>query len=161
MKIPPLIAASVMSIQSRPRTTKTKSTLKKKRLNNIYYKYIQGVFMKAPVSSAVLFALAGTAFAIPKHGIDFVVGVDGDFKAAKAAAAATKTSEGSHYIIFFPNGEYNLGTLTGDGNQLTKFNTSHVSFIGESMEGVTLFNSSIEESISKTATLQFNTADDI
>ena len=117
--------------------------------------------MKSPIPSAVLLTLAGMAFAIPKHGFDFVVGVDGDFKAAKAAASATKASEGSHFIIFFPNGEYNLGTLTGDANQLTKFNTSHVSFIGESTEGVTLFNSSIEESISKTATLQFNTADDI
>ena len=63
--------------------------------------------MKTPVSSAVLLALAGTVLAVPKHGFDFVVGVDGDFKAAKTAAAAIKTSEDSHYIIFFPNGEYN------------------------------------------------------
>ena len=59
-------------------------------------------------------AVATSAFAIAKHGFDFVVGVDGDFKAAIAKAAASGASESKRFIIFLPNGEYDLTKLTGD-----------------------------------------------
>lgn len=86
---------------------------------------------------------------------DFVVGVDGDFAAAKAAAEA---SSSSRYIIFFPNGEYDLGRLTGDENQKTSFGKANVSFIGQSTQGVTLYNAAQSEGISVTATLCLNSS---
>ena len=123
--------------------------------NNIYYKYIQGVFMKAPVSSAVLFALAGMAFAVPKHGFDFVVGVDGDFKAAISKAASASASESRHFIIFFPDGEYELTKLTGDEHGKTIFSPSHVSIVGQSVDKTIVWNTTDTEGISATATLYF------
>ncbi len=88
-----------------------------------------------------------------KKAFDFVVGVDGDFKAAMAAAAAAKPTESNRFIIFFPDGEYDIGSATGNSNQMTEFKTSYVSFIGQSAEKTILYNKSIEEGISVTATL--------
>lgn len=70
------------------------------------------------------------AAAVPRKTFDFVVGVDGDFKAAMTAAVSAASS-GNRFYLFFPNGEYNIGTLTGDANQMTTFSTSNVSFIGK------------------------------
>lgn len=91
------------------------------------------------------------AFGITKKKFDFVVGVDGNFKAAIAAAPGT--SSGGHFLIFVPNGEYNIGTLTGDSNQKTAFEKSNISLIGESMDKTIIYNQSINEAIGTTATL--------
>ena len=88
-----------------------------------------------------------------KKTFDFVVGVDGDFKAAMEAAAAASPTESNRFIIFFPDGEYDIGSVTGNSNQMTEFKTSYVSFIGQSAEKTILYNKSIEEGISVTATL--------
>ena len=99
---------------------------------------------------------SSTETAIPvsqKKSFDFIVGVDGDFKAAMAAAAAAKPTESNRFIIFFPDGEYDIGSVTGNENQMTEFKTSYVSFIGQSAEKTILYNKSIEEGISVTATL--------
>ncbi len=99
---------------------------------------------------------SSTETAIPvsqKKSFDFIVGVDGDFKAAMAAASAAKPTESNRFIIFFPDGEYDIGSVTGNENQMTEFKTSYVSFIGQSAEKTILYNKSIEEGISVTATL--------
>lgn len=92
---------------------------------------------------------------VERAPFDFVVGVDGDFKAAKAAAEA---SSKNRFVIFFPNGEYNIGSLTGDNNQMTTWTKKNVSFIGQSMKGVTLYNTSSTEGISVTATLKLSSS---
>lgn len=86
---------------------------------------------------------------------DFVVGVDGDFAAAKAAA---ESSTKSRFIIFFPNGSYNIGPLTGNENQMTTWGKGNVSFVGQSTEGVTIYNTASTEGISVTATLCFSSS---
>ena len=93
-----------------------------------------------------------------KKAFDFVVGVDGDFKAAMEAAAAANPTERDRFIIFFPDGEYDIGAATGDTNQMTEFKTSYVSFIGQSAEKTILYNKSIDEGISKTATLYLHSS---
>lgn len=100
-------------------------------------------------------AVATNAFAVTKHGFDFVVGVDGDFKAAIAKAAASGASESKRFIIFLPNGEYDLTRLTGDEHGKTTFSPSHVSIIGQSLENTTISNTTDTEGISTTATLYF------
>ena len=115
-------------------------------------------------------AAAGLCFAVSQFGqpgfastkkkFDFVVGVNGDFKAAMAAAAGGATSA-NRFVIFFPDGEYNIGGLTGNSNQMTAFATSNVSFIGQSEDKTVVYNKSQQEGISVTATLHFNKADDI
>lgn len=94
--------------------------------------------------------------ATANHGkYDFVVGVDGNFAAAKAAAEA---SSKSRFIIFFPNGNYNIGTLTGNENQMTTWGKGNVSFVGQSTAGVTIYNTASTEGISVTATLCFSSS---
>lgn len=100
-------------------------------------------------------AVATSAFAVAKHGFDFVVGVDGDFKAAIAKAAASGASEAKRFIIFLPNGEYDLTKLTGDEHGKTTFSPSHVSIIGQSLENTTISNTTDTEGIGTTATLYF------
>lgn len=100
-------------------------------------------------------ALAVNASAIAKQEFSFVVGVDGDFKAAMAAASAAGPTESKRFLIFFPDGEYDIGSLTGDENQRTVFQSSNVSFIGQSTDKTVIFNRSINEGISITATLYF------
>jgi len=94
-----------------------------------------------------------------KKAFDFVVGVNGDFKAAMSAAV--KASASNRFVIFFPNGQYNIGSLTGDGNQMTTFPTAYVSFIGQSKDSVVIYNKSITEDISATATLYFKGANSL
>jgi pectin methylesterase-like acyl-CoA thioesterase len=94
---------------------------------------------------------------VTKKMFDFVVGVDGDFKAALAAAQAA-SSTGERFYIFFPNGQYNIGSNTGDANQMTSISIPNVSFIGQDADGVTVYNQSIQESINSTATMYFTSA---
>jgi pectin methylesterase-like acyl-CoA thioesterase len=109
---------------------------------------------------AMGFATAESGHALTKKKFDFVVGVNGDFKAAMAAAAKG-ASASDRFLIFFPEGEYNIGGLTGDANQMTTFPTSNVSFIGQSEAKTVVFNKSLNEGISITATLYFNHADNL
>ncbi|MDD5944055.1 pectinesterase family protein [Fibrobacter sp.] len=98
--------------------------------------------------------LAISASAVEKKKIDFVVGVDGDFKAAMSKAASSGASESNHFVIFFPDGEYNIGSLTGDSNQMTTFTASNTSLVGQGADKTVLYNKSINEGISVTATLK-------
>lgn len=93
---------------------------------------------------------------VTKRAYDFIVGVDGDFAAALAAADAAKNS-GNRFYIFFPNGDYDLGTTTGDATQQTFISLPNISFIGQSTEGVTLYNNptQAQEGIDKTPTINF------
>ena len=110
---------------------------------------------------AFIFSLAASnSFAVTKKKFDFVVGVDGNFKAA-VTAATNAASSGNRFYLFFPDGEYNIGTLTGDENQKTTFSTSNVSFIGQSTDKTIIFNKSINEGIGITATLYFYKADNL
>lgn len=100
-------------------------------------------------------AVAVAAFAVEKRKIDFVVGVDGDFKAAMSKAASSGASESSHFVIFFPDGEYDITKLTGDEHGKTAFSPSHVSLVGQSAENTIISNTTDTEGISTTATLYF------
>ena len=66
--------------------------------------------------------LAISASAVEKKKIDFVLGVDGDFKAAIAAAGA---SAGNRFVIFVPDGEYEITKLTGDEHGKTTFSSGN------------------------------------
>lgn len=103
----------------------------------------------------VPFAIAANAFAIAKHGFDFVLGVDGDFKAAIEKASASGASESNRFILFVPNGEYNITKITGDEHGKTTFSGSNISIIGESADKTIIWNTTDTEGISTTATLYF------
>lgn len=109
-------------------------------------------FIKWFVFSTLAFAVSASA--VEKKKIDFVVGVDGDFKAAMNAAKSAGASESNPFVIFFPDGEYNIGSLTGDSNQMTTFTASNTSLVGQSADKTVLYNKSINEGISTTATLK-------
>ncbi|MCQ2097196.1 MAG: pectinesterase family protein [Fibrobacter sp.] len=96
------------------------------------------------------------AFGITKKKFDFVVGVDGDFKAAIAAAAAAKPSANNRFVIFFPDGEYDLTNLTADRHGKTTFTQSYVSLIGQTRDRAIIANKTDTESIGHTATLYFS-----
>lgn len=101
---------------------------------------------------AVSFILKASTYSVEKRKFDFVLGVDGNFKEALAAAAkATK-----RYYIFVPNGQYDIGTLTGDTNQMTTISSGTISLIGQSMDSVLMYNHSTTEGIGITATLDFS-----
>jgi pectin methylesterase-like acyl-CoA thioesterase len=91
---------------------------------------------------------------VTKKAFDFIVGVDGTFAAALSAAQAA-SSGGQRFVIFFPNGEYDLGNTTGDGTQQTSIGIPNVSYIGESADGVILYNNPlpINEGIGTTPTI--------
>lgn len=89
-------------------------------------------------------------YQLTKKNFDFIVGIDGDFKAAIAAANA---SSDERFYIFFPNGSYDIGSLTGNENQMTTYSRAKTSFIGQSMENVVIYNKAINEGISISATL--------
>ncbi len=94
---------------------------------------------------------------VTKKSFDFIVGKDGDFKAALTAAQAA-SSKGERFYIFFPKGQYNIGANTGDANQMTTVSIPKVSYIGENSDSVVLYNKSIQESINSTATMYFTSA---
>lgn len=117
-------------------------------------------YSKATLTGILALALAANA-AVTKRGFDFVVGKDGDFKAAMSKAAAANPSESKRFIIFFPDGEYDITKLTGDSHGKTTFSTSHVSFIGQTIEKSVIANVTDTEGISLTATLYFPKNTDI
>ena len=111
-----------------------------------------------------------------RDNFDFIVGKDGNMDAAiKAANENTKTDD--RYYIFVPDGEYELtGNTTikcstdpkdapkdekgesrtdmnGKNNGKTEIRKSNISLIGQSKEGVTIWNHPVVEGISYTATI--------
>ena len=111
--------------------------------------------MKRSVNLFLCAALASTSFAVEKRKIDFVVGVDGDFKAAIAAAGSSGASASKQFVIFLPDGEYELTKLTADNHGKTTVSASFVSIIGQSLEKTVISNKTDTESIGHTATLYF------
>lgn len=114
-----------------------------------------------------------------RHTFDFIVGKgegrNGDMDAAiKAANENTRTDH--RYYIFVPDGEYQLtgnttisftenpvdenGTsrpdMNGNNNGKTEIKKSNISLIGQSKEGVTIWNHPVVEGISYTATLHLD-----
>jgi len=114
----------------------------------------------ARIHAIVLAALVlpHSGFALARQKYDFVVGVNGDFKAAMAAAAA---SSANRFFLFFPDGQYDIGSLTGDTNQMTTFKTSNVSFIGQSADNTVVYNRNTSEGIGVTSTLDFSGANNL
>ncbi len=107
--------------------------------------------MKGFFTTLITTALSASMFAaVNKQNFDFVVGVDGTWAQAKAAAEA---STKARYYIFLPDGQYDFGRMTGDSNQKTTFSRANVSFIGQSMNGVVCYNAPSAEGIGTTATL--------
>lgn len=96
------------------------------------------------------------AFGVTKKKIDFVVGVDGDFKQAIAAAGAAAPSENNRFVIFFPDGEYDLTKLTADRHGKTTLTNSFISLIGQTRDRAIISNKTDTESIGHTATLAFS-----
>ena len=110
-----------------------------------------------------------------RHTFDFIVGKDGNMDEAIEAANNNKTDR--RYYIFVPDGKYELkGNTTiscstdpkkapvdekgdsrpdmnGQNNHMTDIIKSNISLIGQSKEGVTIWNHPIVEGISYTATL--------
>lgn len=108
--------------------------------------------MKGFITTLITTALSASMFAVNKQNFDFVVGVDGTWAQAKAAA---EKSTKSRFYIFFPDGQYDFGKTTGDSNQKTTFSKGNVSFIGQSMNGVVFYNAPTAEGIGTTATIYF------
>lgn len=89
-----------------------------------------------------------------KHSFDFIVGTDPDHTLDKAIAAANNNNktDGHRYYIFVPDGEYQL---TGNAdNGVTQIIKPNISLIGQSKEGVKIYNIPEKGGISQTATLQ-------
>ena len=115
---------------------------------------------------------------------DFIVGKDGDInEAVKAANGEAEGKEynntkanGQRYYIFVPDGKYELtGNTTisfsenpvdeygkdrpdmnGQNNHMTDISKPNISLIGQSKEGVKIWNHPVVEGISYTATIQLN-----
>ena len=99
--------------------------------------------------------LAISASAVEKKKIDFVLGVDGDFKAAVAAAGKSGASASNRFVIFVPDGEYDITKLTGDSHGKSTVSASYLSIIGQSLEKTIIANKTDTEGISLTATIYF------
>lgn len=118
-----------------------------------------------------------------RHNFNFIVGKDGDMDAAiKAANENTKTDH--RYYIFVPDGEYQLTgntkiscstdsqkapvdengdsrpDMNGQNNHMTEITKSNISLIGQSKEGVKIWNHPVVEGSSYTATIQLNKTND-
>lgn len=120
-----------------------------------------------------------------RHNFDFIVGKDGNMdEAIKAANNNDKTDH--RYYIFVPDGKYQLtGNTTisyninvkdeelpadengkprkdmdGKNNGKTEITKSNISLIGQSKEGVKIWNHPVVEGISYTATIQLNNTND-
>lgn len=97
--------------------------------------------------------LAVSVSAVEKKRIDFVVGVDGDFKAAFSKAGSASAT--NRFVIFVPDGEYDLTNLTADSHGKTTVSASYLSIIGQSLEKTIIANKTDTESIGHTATIYF------
>ena len=113
-------------------------------LNNWTYKFLLATL-----------ALAASASAVDKKKIDFVLGVDGDFKAAISKAGSSGASASNRFVIFVPDGEYDITKLTGDSHGKSTVSASYLSIIGQSLENTVIANTTDTEGISLTATIYF------
>ena len=87
-----------------------------------------------------------------KHPFDFIVGTNGTLDQAIAAANNNNKTDGHRYYIFVPDGEYQL---TGNAdNGVTQIKKPNISLIGQSKEGVKIYNIPAKGGVSQTATLQ-------
>ena len=101
------------------------------------------------------------------HKFNFVVGPDGTMDDAIKAANEYEKGDNDRYYIFVPDGEYQLTgneLVSGLGNRLngmTQITKSHISLIGQSKNGVTIWNEPETGGISYSGTihLQKNTTD--
>ena len=118
-----------------------------------------------------------------RHTFNFIVGKDGNMdEAIKAANNNDKTD--LRYYIFVPDGEYELtGNTTikcstdpkdapkdekgesrtdmnGKNNGMTEISKPNISLIGQSKEGVKIWNHPVVEGISYTATIHLNNTND-
>ena len=100
-------------------------------------------------------ALAVSASAVDKKKIDFVLGVDGDFKAAVSKAGSSGASASNRFVIFVPDGEYEITKLTGDEHGKSTFSASNTSIVGQSVSKTIIWNTTDTEGIGTTATLYF------
>jgi pectin methylesterase-like acyl-CoA thioesterase len=106
------------------------------------------------VLCAVL-GVAASASAVDKKKIDFVLGVDGDFKAAVSKAGSSGASANNRFVIFVPDGEYDITKLTGDSHGKSTVSASFLSIIGQSLEKSIIANTTDTEGIGLTATIYF------
>ena len=106
------------------------------------------------VLCAVL-GVAVSASAVDKKKIDFVLGVDGDFKAAVSKAGSSGASASNRFVIFVPDGEYDITKLTGDSHGKSTVSASYLSIIGQSLEKSIIANTTDTEGIGLTATIYF------
>ena len=150
---------------------------------DIYDKSFDGEFKKH-------FKTRGTTKEIVHKTFDFIVGEDGSLDDAIKAANADKGTD--RYLIFIPDGEYQLTGnesleetygITSDGkwpcdgdgkavtkddmankynyqNGMTQVTRPKVSIIGQSREGVMVWNKPIVEGIGYTATIHVARAED-
>lgn len=126
----------------------------------------------------ITFKTASTTMTPVHRTFNYIVGKDGDINSAITAAnAATGTDR---YYVFIPDGDYELtgnetiiSRITSDGvapadstganrtdllntsvdNHMTQISRANVSLIGQSTQGVTLFNRPLLEGIGYTATI--------
>ncbi len=105
--------------------------------------------------ACVPLAMAISVSAVEKKKINFVLGVDGDFKAALAVAKSSGASESNRFVIFVPDGEYEITKVTGDEHGKSVFDASNVSIVGQSVDKTIIWNTTDTEGISTTATLYF------
>lgn len=82
---------------------------------------------------------------------DYVV-KDGDIDAAIAAANAKSGDD--RFYIFVPDGEYHIGSK--NTNEKTDLLKSNISLIGQSQDGVTIWNRPTKEGLRTTATLHLD-----
>ena len=83
---------------------------------------------------------------------DYVVTEDRDIDAA--IKAANEKTGNDRFYIFVPDGEYHIGI--GKNNEKTDLQKSNISLIGQSQEGVTIWNKPTKEDIREAATLHLD-----
>jgi hypothetical protein len=94
---------------------------------------------------------------VTRKTFDFIVSVDGDFK--KSSGGCIKCGRFRRAVLpVFPDGEYDIGTLTGDDNtDVYHIHLKHLVY-RQSADKTIIFNKSIQEGISITATLYLKSA---
>lgn len=114
------------------------------------FKDIYGMECKQTLTIILHIAKSETFY--HKHPFDFIVGKDGTLDEAIEAANNNTKTGGHRYYIFVPDGEYQL---TGNAdNGVTQIIKPKISLIGQSKEGVKIYNLPEKEGINQTATLQ-------
>lgn len=144
----------------------------------------QDIYGSAYEDITITLQVEDEAASYQQQPFNFIVGKDGDInEAVKAANGEAKgkkynntKADGQRYYIFVPDGKYELtGNTTisfteepvdstgkkrpdmnGQNNHMTKISKSNISLIGQSKEGVKIWNKPIVEGISYTATIHLD-----